>query len=59
MLYREGQSRAKVLSNMIKQKRKEKAVSEGRVLYSGDSIVRSQEKCFDKIWCFQLSQATF
>ena len=25
--YREGQSRAKVLSNMVKQKRKEKAVS--------------------------------
>lgn len=33
LLDREGQSRAKVLSNMIKQKRKEKAVSgqsEGR-----------------------------
>lgn len=28
LLDREGQSRAKVLSNMIKQKRKEKAVSE-------------------------------
>lgn len=27
LLDREGQSRAKVLSNMIKQKRKEKAVS--------------------------------
>ncbi len=25
-VYREGQSRAKVLSNMVKQKRKEKAV---------------------------------
>lgn len=28
-MYREGQSRAKVLSNMIKQKRKEKAVRYG------------------------------
>lgn len=31
LLDREGQTRAKVLSNMIKQKRKEKAVSPGRV----------------------------
>ena len=29
LLDREGQSRAKVLSNMVKQKRKEKAVSSG------------------------------
>lgn len=29
VFHREGQSRAKVLSNMIKQKRKEKAVSIG------------------------------
>lgn len=32
LLDREGQSRAKVLSNMIKQKRKEKAVSVGKYL---------------------------
>jgi len=35
LLDREGQSRAKVLSNMIKQKRKEKAVSENDSVYSG------------------------
>ena len=29
LLDREGQSRAKILSNMVKQKRKEKAVSPG------------------------------
>lgn len=34
LLDREGQSRAKVLSNMIKQKRKEKAVSKAVVLNS-------------------------
>lgn len=32
LLDREGQSRAKVLSNMIKQKRKEKAVSAAQLL---------------------------
>ena len=31
LLDREGQSRAKVLSNMIKQKRKEKAVSVSKI----------------------------
>lgn len=40
LLDREGQSRAKVLSNMIKQKRKEKAVS----------ILHQQYKCSDFKW---------
>lgn len=40
LLDREGQSRAKVLSNMIKQKRKEKAVS----------ISHQQYKCSDFKW---------
>ena len=35
LLDREGQSRAKVLSNMVKQKRKEKAVSTGQDLQFG------------------------
>jgi len=33
LLDREGQSRAKVLSNMIKQKRKEKAVSSKKLVF--------------------------
>lgn len=38
LLDREGQSRAKVLSNMIKQKRKEKAVSVGLYLLINCSL---------------------
>lgn len=44
LLDREGQSRAKVLSNMIKQKRKEKAVS----VFSGFQL--SQQEYF-KSFC--------
>ena len=39
LLDREGQSRAKVLSNMVKQKRKEKAVSVTSVLLHVISLV--------------------
>lgn len=39
LLDREGQSRAKVLSNMIKQKRKEKAVSVGSLATSFSVVV--------------------
>lgn len=40
LLDREGQSRAKVLSNMIKQKRKEKAVSTRWNLLAGSYLFR-------------------
>lgn len=40
LLDREGQSRAKVLSNMIKQKRKEKAVSKCIKCTSASKCVR-------------------
>lgn len=39
LLDREGQSRAKVLSNMIKQKRKEKAVSHGCVAFHTEDVL--------------------
>lgn len=40
LLDREGQSRAKVLSNMIKQKRKEKAVSVSSLATSSSVVVK-------------------
>lgn len=50
LLDREGQSRAKVLSNMIKQKRKEKAVScVNFTAHSHSLIIRPQVRILGQI----------
>lgn len=57
LLDREGQSRAKVLSNMIKQKRKEKAVSVGKYLLiscSFSSFFFQGHLSFCDVWCVEI-----